>query len=59
MRMQAELQMLFQDIDGLVLLTPGIDNGLTKKLAIHAKYLTQLNQQARLLLTDQFPNQVV
>ena len=54
--MQAELKMLFQDIDRLSPHTAGSEMRFNKKLATHAKYLAQLNQQAFLLLVGQFPN---
>ncbi|RAI73642.1 hypothetical protein HMF3257_02960 [Spirosoma telluris] len=54
--MQAELQMLFQDIDKLSPHTAGSEIRFNKKLATHTKYLTQLNQQAFLLLFGKFPN---
>jgi hypothetical protein len=54
--MQAELQLLFQDLDGLSPQTADNSIRLHKKLATHTKYLTQLNQQAFLLLIRQLPN---
>ena len=54
--MQAELHLLCQDIDRLPSYLADSERLFIKKLATHKKYLTQLNQQAFLLLRGHFPN---
>ncbi|MVM33825.1 hypothetical protein GO755_27555 [Spirosoma sp. HMF4905] len=54
MSMEAELQLLFQDMDRSPH-TSAHEKPFNQKLATHTKHLTHLNQQAFLLLVDLFP----
>ncbi|MVM33584.1 hypothetical protein GO755_26335 [Spirosoma sp. HMF4905] len=56
MRMQAELQILLQDMNQSEVLTPAGNQRFKKQLVTHTRCLRQLNYQAFLLLAVPLPN---